>query len=107
MRKGFAALAVVGIAAVVAVFALTNSVGKDGAIELNQFSDSSFNRYMAKHGKSYATKEEYIRRKEIHDRALEEVVEHNQQPGQTWFKAINKFSDMTPDERKKYTGALD
>jgi hypothetical protein len=34
------------------------------------YSDSSFNRYLAKHGKSYATKAEYLMRKEIHDKAL-------------------------------------
>ncbi len=61
---------------------------------------------MAKHGKSYATKEEYLRRKELHDKAIEDVVEHNNQPGQTWFKTINRFSDMTVDERMRYTGAL-
>ena len=82
MRKGFAALAVVGIAAVAAVLALTfNSSSVKSGMSLNVFSDSSFNRYLAKHGKSYATKAEYLMRKEIHDKALEEVIEHNQKEG--------------------------
>jgi len=50
-------------------------------MNLNVFSDSSFNRYLAKHGKSYATKAEYLMRKDIHDKALEEVTEHNQKEG--------------------------
>jgi hypothetical protein len=48
---------------------------------LNQFSDSSFNSYLAKHGKSYATKAEYIMRKELHDLALQKVIDHNSQEG--------------------------
>jgi len=69
MRKVFGVLAIVGTAAVAAVLALTlNSVSS--GINLNMYSDSSFNRYLAKHGKSYATKAEYLMRKEIHDKAL-------------------------------------
>jgi hypothetical protein len=50
-------------------------------MNLNVFSDSTFNRYLAKLGKSYATKSEYLMRKELHDKALEEVIEHNQKEG--------------------------
>jgi hypothetical protein len=39
--------------------------------------DSVFARYLAKHGKSYATKEEYERRKEIFARQLKVVTSHN------------------------------
>ena len=46
-------------------------------------------------------------RKELHDKALEEVIEHNQMKGQTWFKAVNKFSDMTASEFKRFFGSLD
>lgn len=82
MRKGFATIAVIGIVAVATVLALTfNSSSVQSGMNLNVFSDSSFNRYLAKHGKSYGTKAEYLMRKEIHDKALEEVTEHNQKEG--------------------------
>ncbi len=29
---------------------------------------------------------------------------HNAEEGQTWFKAINQFSDMTPSEIEKMFG---
>lgn len=51
---------------------------------------------MTKHGKSYATKEEYLYRKEIFEQYLNEMSEHNSQNGETWTMAVNKFSDMTP-----------
>lgn len=54
MKRGFAALAVVGIAAAVAVFAL-NSVPFSG-INLKSKDDSSFTKYLSKYGKSYKTK---------------------------------------------------
>ena len=76
-------------------------------MNLNVFSDSSYNRDLAKHGKSYATKAEYLMRKELHDKALEDVIEHNQKEGQTWIKAVNKFSDMTDTELKRFFGSLD
>jgi cathepsin H len=39
--------------------------------------DSVFARYLAQHGKSYSTKEEYERRKEIFARQLKTVTNHN------------------------------
>lgn len=102
MRKGFAAIAVVGIAAVFAVFALTNTSTYSG---LNLHStDSAFNKYLAKYGKSYATKEEYAYRKSIFDKDMITINEHNSQNDQTWFMAPNQFSDMSEHEIKHYLG---
>jgi hypothetical protein len=59
MRKGFASLAIVGVAACVAVFALTSYQPK--AINFNELTteDLEFMKYVSKYGKSYGTKEEY------------------------------------------------
>lgn len=57
MRKGYAALAVVGVAAAIAVIALTANFEKIG-MELYQ-ADHIYTSYMSKYGKSYGTKEEY------------------------------------------------
>jgi C1A family cysteine protease len=101
MKKGFAALAVVGIAAAVAVFAMSYTPAT--GINLYQ-TDSEFNAYLAKFGKSYDTKEEYEYRRELFMRAFQEVQEHNAQNDKTWFTAINKFSDMTNQEIKASLG---
>ena len=102
MKKGFAALAVVGVAAAVAVYALTQG-GNFSGVNLNS-SDSAFNKYLAKHGKSYATKEEYNYRKSLFEAELASITEHNSRNDASWFYALNKFSDMTELERKQYLG---
>ncbi len=70
-----------GIAvAVMGVVAAATMVMMNGPISGSNFleaSDSAFNRYIAKHGKSYATKEEYTFRKALFDKAMEEVTTHN------------------------------
>jgi hypothetical protein len=68
------ALAVVGVVAA-ATMMLMN--GPSSGSNFLEASDSAFSRYMAKHGKSYATKEEYSFRKALFDKAMEEVTTHN------------------------------
>jgi len=94
MKRGFAALAVVGIAAAVAVFAFTQSPTFSG---MNLHSnDHTFNSYIAKHGKSYANKEDYEYRREIFNAQMAEITLHNSQNDKSWFMGVNKFTDMTP-----------
>ncbi len=91
MKKGYAALAIVGVAAAVAVFALSKPDAFEG-MNLKS-SDSAFNKYLAKQGKSYATKEEYAYRKSIFDKAVEEMTQHNSQNDMSWSVSLNQFSD--------------
>ena len=63
MKRGFAALAVVGIAAAVAVFALNSS--PFSGMNLRYKDDSKFTRYLSKYGKSYTTKEDYEMRRAL------------------------------------------
>ena len=62
-----------------ALFALLQTpTGNSGSfLQVIDPVDSVFARYLAKHGKSYATKEEYERRKEIFARQLKVVTSHN------------------------------
>ena len=53
---------------------------------------------MAEHGKSYATKEEYERRKEVFAKTLRFVSEKNSQNGASYRVGLNKFSDLTQEE---------
>jgi hypothetical protein len=102
MKRGFAALAVVGIAAAVAVFAL-NSAPFSG-LSLRYKSDSAFVKYLAKYGKSYENLEEYDMHKAIFEKSMTRVRDHNAQRNQTWFRGINQFSDMLPHEVSKIMG---
>ena len=95
-------LAIVGVVA--ATLMVMNSSAPSTSTNFLETSDAAFNRYIARHGKSYATKEEYLFRKALFDQAMEEVNAHNSQNGMGWVKAINRFSDMTPQEIKRYLG---
>lgn len=96
MKKGFAGLAIVGVVAAVAVFAL-NTMTVQRGMNLSS-EDSTFAEYLAKYGKSYDTKEEYEYRRELFNREFEDIMSHNAQNDVTWFRAVNRFTDMTPVE---------
>ncbi len=103
MKRGFATLAIVGAVAAIAVFALSQGPSMGSGMNLKA-TDSAFTKYLAKHGKSYVTKEEYELRRAIFEGSIQEMNAHNAEEGQTWFKAINQFSDMTPSEIEKMFG---
>lgn len=67
------------VAGCAALFALLQTPTSNSASFLQVIDpvDSVFARYLAKHGKSYSTKEEYERRKEIFARQLKAVTNHN------------------------------
>ena len=95
-------MAVVGIAAAVAVFALNRA--PYSGLNLRYKSDSAFVKYLAKYGKSYENLQEYEMRKALFEERMSIVTDHNAQNDQTWFMAINKFSDMLPHEISKMMG---
>jgi hypothetical protein len=59
MRKGFVSIAIVGIAACIFVFAIKNLPYRNTLYTANSEEDMEFLKFVALHGKSYATKEEF------------------------------------------------
>jgi hypothetical protein len=102
MKKGFAALAVVGVVAAIAVFALNTQYVQKGMNLSSE--DSTFAEYLAKYGKSYDTKEEYEFRRELFNHHFNDIMEHNAKNDVSWFRAVNKFTDMTPVEINQHLG---
>jgi KDEL-tailed cysteine endopeptidase len=102
MRKGFASLVVVGIAACVAVFALTQSP-KSNSLYSNILTaeDMEFLKYVAKFGKSYGTKEEFEFRADLFKKNLAILSEENSRNENTFTVGINKFADWTPAEYRR------
>ena len=76
MKRGFATLALVGVVAAVAVFALSQNPNASSGMNLKQ-SDTAFSKYLSKHGKSYATKEDYVLRRTLYEAAVAEMNAHN------------------------------
>jgi C1A family cysteine protease len=73
-------------------------------MNLKYKNDSNFSKYLAKHGKSYSTKEEYEMRKALFEERLQQVADHNAQNDQGWTMTINHLSDMLPHEVAKMMG---
>jgi hypothetical protein len=104
--NGYAKLALVGVAAAVAVLGLTQMGSKKSMMSLQQ-TDSVYAKYLAKYRKSYGTKAEYEARREIFEKTLSEIFEHNMQNGgSTWTLGLNKFADMTDAEKQNHLGAM-
>ena len=67
--------------------------------------DASFAQYMARYGKSYTTKEEYEKRREIFAQQAQEIAELNARNGASYTVGLNKFSDLTREEfESRYLG---
>jgi C1A family cysteine protease len=102
MRKGFASIAVVGIAACIAVYALTQQP-KTNSLYSNTLTgeDMEFLKYVAKYGKSYGTKEEFEFRADIFKKTLTALSQENSKNENTFRVAVNKFADWTPAEYRR------
>jgi C1A family cysteine protease len=102
MRKGYtAALAVVGVAAAVALFSISDYA--PSSMSLHSV-DHDYTKFLSKFGKSYGTKEEFNHRKQIFQKNNEFVNKHNSKNGVSYTLKVNKFSDWTHTEYKKLLG---
>jgi len=105
MRKGYASLCVVGIAATVAVYALTSmEAPKSTSFNTLTSEDMEFMKFVAKYGKSYGTKEEYEFRLQQFKTAYSTIQTENSKNGNTFTVGVNKFADLTNSEYKKMLG---
>jgi C1A family cysteine protease len=105
MRQGFATLAVVGVAAVVAVFALTSNVSTTSLFGANlTVEDYEFIKFTAVHGKNYATKEEFEYRAALFKETLAKIQVENTNVENTFTVGINKFADWSKQEYKRLLG---
>jgi cathepsin F len=96
-------LATVGVVAASVLLAFNSAPQSTNFIQNLQDADAIFSRYMAAHGKSYGTKEEYEFRKETYFKNLaswNDALEENA----TYTVGENKFTDWTPEEFKRLLG---
>ena len=105
MRQGYAiSLAVVGVVACAAVFAV-NNLGRTTALyQAFTQEDAQFMKYVSEFGKSYGTKEEFEFRSQQFKDNFGTIMSHNSMNGNTYQLAINEFADYTPEEFKRLLG---
>jgi len=105
MRTGFT-LAVVGVVATVAVIALSERpqfTSLFSTMELTQ-DNVDFANFVAKYGKSYATKEEFQFRFDQYLRNMEVIRGENSRNENTFSLGANKFTDYTREEYRRLLG---
>ena len=105
MKKGFT-LAVVGVAATVAVIALSEQpkfTSLFSTIEMSQ-DNVEFANFLARFGKSYGTKEEFQFRYEQYIKNMAIIRNENSRNENTFSLGANKFTDYTRDEYRRLLG---
>lgn len=105
MRTGFT-LAAVGVVATIAVVALSERpqfTSLFSTFELTQ-DNIDFANFLAKHGKSYGTKEEFEFRFRQYSQNMAIIRGENSKNDNTFALAANKFTDYTRDEYRRMLG---
>ena len=82
-------------------FYVATLIGATSAVNFE--TESSFVSFVSEHGKSYATREEFMFRLSIYNENLNMIREHNATES-SYKLGINFTTDMTQDEYKKMLG---
>lgn len=106
MRKGYTSLAIVGVAACVAVYAVTSFQPKSTSLYSNVISsdEMEFMKFITKYGKSYGTKEEYEYRLQVFKNSMSVISQENSKNDNTYILEVNKLADLTPAETQRLLG---
>ena len=96
-------LAIFGVVATSALLAFSSIPKSTNFLSDHQDADAIFSRYVAKHGKSYGTKEEYEFRKEQYFKNMA-ILNDALEEDATYHVGENKFSDWTKEEFKRLLG---
>jgi type II secretory pathway pseudopilin PulG len=101
MRKELTiSLAVVGIVATFAIMSIENTPKSINLVS----EEKGFASFVARHGKSYATKEEYLHRLQLYLKSYEIITHHNTYGDPSYTLGLNHFSDWTDEEYQRLLG---
>jgi len=91
---------------VILLFALVvlASAAQWRAVPSNQKHLYTFEHFKAEFNRKYRDDAEETYRRELFEGSLAKVLKHNKDHSKTWKLGINKFSDMTADEKKAFRG---
>jgi hypothetical protein len=104
-KEIIASIAVVGCVAALALFNLNTVESGQTLLQTGQY-DAVFNSYIARYGKRYGTKEEYLYRLNIFVKNYHLIMDHNTMNSEDlgFEMAINHFADLTESEFKMHLG---
>ena len=87
----------VAIAATIASVAVYNG-NQNSTLEVSEEVQSSYNNYLAQHGKSYETQGEYLYRLGLFARSVEIVNTHNSEYPEDHVVGLNYMADWSSEE---------
>ena len=105
-KEIIASIAVVGAVAAFALFNLNTQPQGSTFLQSSDEHHQAFHHFLAKYGKSYATKEEFEYRMEIFLHNYHKIMNHNMMHAAEhgFHMAINHFTDLTEKEFKARLG---
>jgi cathepsin L len=77
---------------------MVRGLALSGSVAASAAADYTFAQFKLDHGKTYESVAEEAKRLAIFEATKREIEAHNKDAAQTWTKAVNQFSDMTPAE---------
>jgi len=86
------------------IFAALESSASARGPRWHELEGYSFERYVQDFQRTYANDEEHQARKSLFEARLAEVASHNANPGFTWKKGVNQFTDRTESEIRAMLG---
>ena len=86
------------------IFAALESSASARGPRWHELEGYSFERYVQDFQRTYANDEEHQARKSLFEARLAEVASHNANPGFTWKKGVNQFTDRTASEIRAMLG---
>jgi hypothetical protein len=105
MRQGFASLAVVGVAACIAVYALSTIKSESTSLFSKlEGDDIEYLKFVSRYGRMMGTKEELEFRSSVFKKNLDTIRMENSRNGNTFTVGVNKFTDWTPSEYRRLLG---
>lgn len=108
MRRSVAALAIVGFVASISLYLLGAPAKGSTFFQSMTQDDLEFLKFISKHGRNYATKEEFELRAANFKQSLKIIREINADPEETHTAGITKFADLSEQEFiSSYTGRLE
>ena len=96
MRKAFATLGIVGVAACIAMYSLSSAPQSIALFQSRQ--DQQFSSFVSRYSRNYQSQQEYQMRRAIFEDSLRLIDRENANPNNTFKLAVNKFADWTPEE---------
>jgi len=88
------------------IFAALESSASARGPRWHELEGYSFERYVQDFQRTYANDEEHQARKSLFEARLAEVASHNANPGFTWKKGVNQFTDRTESEIRAMLGYI-